>query len=1197
MQKRHTWIDLFGTLYLVIALCFLGSILISTWIHNRNEQPYHLTRQFEEILQIHEGHLITELRKLSDSIKEIKAFYRGNDLQFSLEKPKDDELTLFIYKGDSLIFWSDNRIPFYDSPDRFDDEIPAIIRVKNGWYEVLKTSLDSISLLGFCLIRQEFPFQNQYLENQFTDRFSIPAVTEISLIPGPFNIHSSRGNFLCSLVFHEPLTKAIPPAAWIFLVLGFYLFYIAFTDRCFLWINQFIQHKKLVLLICFADILLLRTMQLIFKWPELVYRSELFNPAVYSSTWLFPSLGDFLINSFVILGIVCIYFQRWPSGIWKRATTKFHRAIVFVSIVITSSTVLALILAGVKSLVFHSTLPLNLENISQFSVAGGIAFLSISILAVAWILIVIRLSHPQATTGSINDNHSLKSSWNIVLSALILFSVCTAYVLYDANSDREKQKRELIAQKLIIKQNPVTENLLQQTMHRISADSLILNGHFLIGTEDYSVVDDSLTKYILRNYFRDYWNNFSLQITVCKRGKTLRIQPQGIVMNCGDYFSHIIKSFGDPVDDQGIFFIDYGFGSENYLARLSLPPGETILYIELVALNPFQDLGYPELLMDRSFYNFPDLTGYSYAYFQDNQLVQRAGEYAYGFRLDRYVTEGKNETFFELDGMDHFLYQVDDHNVLLISKPRSTFFNTISPFSYLLIFFSLITFLVFIILRPKQILSLPIRSLRNRIQIFILGFILSSFVIIGILILVYLVRLDTEKNEENLKERTLSILIEMEHKFGQTSQLADIGREDLENVLVKFSNVFFSDINLYSPEGILTASSRPRIFNEGLISDRINAKAFNRLVIEGASLFTQTECIGKLCYLSAYVPFYNYQNNLLAYLNLPYFSKQDDLQREISTFLVTFINFYVIFLLLGVFITYFISGYITSPLKILALRISNIRIGKANDKLDWKREDEIGKLVVEYNRMLDELSVSAEKLASNERAAAWREMAQQVAHEIKNPLTPMKLSIQHLVKAWDAMAPDREIRLKRLADALIEQIDSMSVIASEFSYFAKMPVPRIEKLDLDEFIHTSLGMYKNVAGIDIQFLPTDAKKWIFADHKQLVRVLSNLINNAIQALENRSNGKILLKTETIPEYHVLEVSDNGKGIPVTETDKIFQPNFTTRSGGTGLGLAIVREIIVASGGQISFHSVPDTGTTFRIMFPSALPATDKKPEA
>jgi nitrogen fixation/metabolism regulation signal transduction histidine kinase len=335
---------------------------------------------------------------------------------------------------------------------------------------------------------------------------------------------------------------------------------------------------------------------------------------------------------------------------------------------------------------------------------------------------------------------------------------------------------------------------------------------------------------------------------------------------------------------------------------------------------------------------------------------------------------------------------------------------------------------------------------------------------------------------------------------------------------------------------------------------------------------------------------------LLGYVNLPYFSREDDLKREISTFLIAFVNIYVLFLLIGALVTYLVSNYITSPLKLLALRIGRIRIGKTNEKLVWRREDEIGKLVAEYNRMLDELTISAEKLAVSERESAWREMAQQVAHEIKNPLTPMKLGVQYLQKAWEDRAEDWDIRLKRFSDALIAQIETLSAIASEFSYFARMPEPENEMINLDDLIRNALVIYKDVSAIRITFNPSFPVKWVYADRRQLLRVFSNLLNNAIEAIEAQSGteGKILMETEIREGEHCVCISDNGKGIKAEEADKIFQPNFTTRSGGAGLGLAIVKGIVHSIGGSISFTSDPGKWTTFIIRVPAATPPASEK---
>ena len=247
--------------------------------------------------------------------------------------------------------------------------------------------------------------------------------------------------------------------------------------------------------------------------------------------------------------------------------------------------------------------------------------------------------------------------------------------------------------------------------------------------------------------------------------------------------------------------------------------------------------------------------------------------------------------------------------------------------------------------------------------------------------------------------------------------------------------------------------------------------------------------------------------------------------------------------------------------------------------------DEIGKLVEEYNRMLDELAASAEKLAVSERESAWREMAQQVAHEIKNPLTPMKLSTQYLQKAWEEKAGDWETRLKRFTDALIEQIDSLSAIAGEFSDFAKMPETSNERLPLNGLITSALSFYNDLSHIGVNYQHCDPDISIFADRKQVLRVFTNILNNAVQAI-GEEKGTITVNVETHEAMLHINFRDSGEGIGLDQAGRIFQPNFTTKSGGTGLGLAIVREILRSQGGQITFSSEPGIGTTFTVILPA-----------
>jgi nitrogen fixation/metabolism regulation signal transduction histidine kinase len=268
----------------------------------------------------------------------------------------------------------------------------------------------------------------------------------------------------------------------------------------------------------------------------------------------------------------------------------------------------------------------------------------------------------------------------------------------------------------------------------------------------------------------------------------------------------------------------------------------------------------------------------------------------------------------------------------------------------------------------------------------------------------------------------------------------------------------------------------------------------------------------------------------------------------------------------------------------LATKMSQLRFGTVNEKIAWSQKDEIGQLVMEYNRMIDELGRSAELLARSERESAWREMARQVAHEIKNPLTPMKLSTQHLEKAWDEKAPDWGQRLARYTKSMVEQIDALSVIASDFSAFAKMPEVVPEKVDIENVIRYVLSLYQDTIPIRFELLAEVPETVILADRQQMIRVFTNLLNNAVQAIDDPAAGIIRITLSKEYQHVVIRISDNGCGIPEDRRDKIFQPDFTTKTGGMGLGLAIVKSIVTAMKGEITFISGEKSGTIFILKF-------------
>lgn len=1196
IDKRKT----FGYFFAGMLLIFLAVILRGLFFIQ--VRPGNVTKKFTQVLHQKE-------KLLSQAFEKMKgiSFQQKDPNRVELEREfqelyKTNGILLFVYKNDSLVYWSTNSASCPEKlSGKFVQDSGYIEKQKNGWYEVIREKDDSKVYVGQILIKQQYLFENEYLKNNFEKGFRVPDGTDIDIKYGTNPILTAGGRFLFYLKIPPdpdlPQTKVF--VLFLLYLAGFILLLVSLY-KLYCHLEHFFPSRVLFLLSFSVDIILIRIFQFYFHFPTVLYESKLFGPGFFSSSLLLPSLGDFLINSILLLFVSYVFFRHYPGFLKTQKRKKIIRITVSIFL-------LFLILAGffaiveiIHDLVVNSTIPFNFQDISSLDFSSTVGCFIISAVFLSFFLIAIRLFQSFFDLTGIRDIHNKKriritdTSLSRIVLYLIFFSITGTFILNHVNDSIEKEKRKLLALKLGTARDAMAEMMFSKTEQQILNDSLLRNIISDSTRANSEEREDSIERYLQNNYFRGYWNNYTFQVTLCSEKKTLKVQPHNYLINCKTYFQNIIDSSGKPTLSKYLYFLDYGYGYKNYLAVIPVGTSQKKsifgqnAYIEISSKLIFKDIGYPELLIDKREGQIPDLSDYSYAYYRNGKLIHRVGNVQYSLEIDHAVDQHHTLAhYYSQEGYSHYCYPIDKGNVLIVSKKESSLLDRIAPFSYLFFFFTLFSILFFMIIRFSDVVNISFLRLGDRLQLSMSGILAISLLITGWLIVYYIISLNTAKNRENLSERTHSMLIELQHKIGNSADFSGLGKEELNEMLTEFSNVFFADVNLYSPEGKLIATSRPEIFEEGLSSELMNREAFSKLNYFHNSYYFQKEKIGENGYNSAYIPFFNERNQLLAYLNLPYFARQDDLKKEISAFLVAFINVYVFLIIVGIFLALVVSNYISRPLRILASRISQLSYGKSNEKIEWKRRDEIGQLVDEYNRMIDELVISADLLARSERETAWREMARQVAHEIKNPLTPMKLSVQHLEKAWKDHTSDWDERLKRFTETMTEQIESLSAIASEFSDFAQMPVTQPEDLDINEILENVKALYQDTSQIRFEFrYDSRIPHTILGDRKQLLRVFTNLINNAIQAIGNNENGTISIELESSDNKYSLKISDSGRGISAELSERIFQPNFTTKSGGMGMGLAIVKSIIQGLGGEISFTSGEGSGTTFIIIFPA-----------
>jgi nitrogen fixation/metabolism regulation signal transduction histidine kinase len=293
----------------------------------------------------------------------------------------------------------------------------------------------------------------------------------------------------------------------------------------------------------------------------------------------------------------------------------------------------------------------------------------------------------------------------------------------------------------------------------------------------------------------------------------------------------------------------------------------------------------------------------------------------------------------------------------------------------------------------------------------------------------------------------------------------------------------------------------------------------------------------------------------------------------------------VLLFLASIIVAIFIANQITRPLVLIQENLRKMELGKRNEPIYYNRNDEIGSLVKEYNKKVDELAVSADLLARSERESAWREMAKQIAHEIKNPLTPMKLNIQHLQR-FKGKGEDYEKYIKRVTSTLIEQIDNLSNIATEFSNFAKIPTARNQVFKLAEQLQKVIDLFESHQEVTLEFCANGFEYLeVNADRDQLSRAIINLIKNGIQSIPDKQKGKIEINLNRRDHMAVIAITDNGEGISEELREKLFSPSFTTKSSGMGLGLAIVKNIVENFSGHVWFETQEGEGSTFYIEIP------------
>jgi len=1195
--------------------------------------------------------------------RDFKKLAADTSLLFSLVKRNYDYQTLrdltdkeksyffFIYDKDTgtkhnLLFWNTQQaLPPMNIMNESDAS--RLVRLSNGLYvqtskQVATYGNRILMVEGLLPVMWQYFVQIENLQKEFASFPDAGKRVDVSFTPTEYPIKSTHGNILFYL---EKVSAKEQETSWwsrIFLFAGIFLLIVYVHQMASYFSNRY----GLLAGISFLLLMVLLMRMTTYYYPDLLdlRQFELFDPSIYSSSFVFSSLGDLMVNSILFCWLMLFISRRLPTDKIKPLRPKWLSifcTVLALSLLVAVTFIFADIL---QSLVADAQISFNVTNIFSLTKYSFIGFLILGTLSLSyfffsqmildiikrlsegsvyivilitlfvglailtftrsttvvelnlyvliWLVIYILMMQQKIFSG-INTRLNISE----VLFWLFVFSFSITGVIIFENKKIEFEQRKLFAEKLSLRADPSSERLLSIALTYFDNDFLQKNFERFKTSAD---INNELKDSIIKKSFSAYLDKYDTRIFTFDGAEKSLFNGSPVSY---DTLNTIFRIQGKETSIENLKYFEKSYDKFSYIYKKEVVDtfGVNIGYF-FVLSEPKRyksDALIPELFRQTKELVPEYSPGYYYAVYSKLGLIHYYNDYAFPTKLSQYQLPKfefevrKNREYEEL------WYRHSSDKVVVIAKKDNSFIEGITLFSWLFSTFILLLFIyrttAFLVrsrFRAGALSEYLQFSIRSQIHSTIIMVSLLSFLIIGIATILFFIKRYDRNNQDKLSRAIQIMVNEVQNQladhtsFNNGILLFETGaNQEVEQLMQEISEIHGTDVNLYDTSGTLRVSSNPLIYNKGVLSEKMNPIAFYNLNNLKAVQFVADEQMGKVAYISVYSPVRDEQGNAYAYLNIPSYSTQGELKQEISNFLVTIINLNAFIFLVAGAIALFITNRITYSFTLIGQKMRDINLQKINQEIEWNRKDEIGELVNEYNKMVHKLDESAEALAKSEREGAWRQMAKQVAHEIKNPLTPMKLSIQYLQKAIDNNSPQVKEMTANVAKTLIEQIDHLSKIASDFSQFANIGNQRNEVFDLHEVLYSLASLYDPMENVIFSWEPVNHKVMLFADKTQLNRLFTNLMQNAIEAPENQHKRTIVVNEYVNGESIVISIRDNGGGIPVQTRDKIFMPNFTTKSSGTGLGLAMSKSIAEQSHGDIWFETLDGEGTTFFVKLP------------
>ena len=897
-----------------------------------------------------------------------------------------------------------------------------------------------------------------------------------------------------------------------------------------------------------------------------------FSPTLYSGGGFLFSLGAvFIVNLSIVFIVGMLIMVR--EDLFRKIRSRRASLISLITAIAAIALILLYSWLSFSSIVLNSSITLELYRFGGLSVWSAFIYLSYIGMLISIPMIIYLANGALSRLYGFHIN--VFSPWGSLIVAA-LTSIFIVVLAASQGFHKEARRASVWANRIAVDRDIALEMDLCRAEPSIESDPLI--GPLASLNSSAGVVRGR----IVDNHLRRLGQNYEIVVQVFDN-----IQHSPLQMD----LLHDRMSEGVPIADGSHFvFHDAPNGHIRYSGVFYYYVHSIGMVAVLIEVEPRVAMG----MLSRNIWedmkpgsvSVPDF--YSYARYRGHDLQLTRGRFAYPTRLsdERYEAYLEQEMIQRKEGFVHFSYPVSDNEVVVFSRPKMGFFGYLIAVIFCTIFSFFCNRILCSHLSKRKRRYGP-KYFRTRI-IWILEMALVLVLLVMAAVSVqFVIKLNNNTLMSIMTDKINTVQSLVQNQLREIDGERELRSSQVSAVLNTIASNSRLDISLYSVDGRALVSTMPELYTRMMLGGRINENAYAQIVGNKKSYYIQREKIAGRMVYCMYAPIVNDKSRCIAILQCPYSGLETyDFERDATLHVVTLLSIFFIMLLLSRLLAVSIVDKIFKPLSTISRKMRNVGIEQM-DYIQYDQKDEVSVLVDAYNKMVGKLSESTKQLALAERDKAWSAMARQASHEIKNPLTPIKLKLQRLIRLKAQNSENFAKVFDESVTVILSHIDMLADIASEFSSFANLYVEPYVEINLDSLIKQEIFMYEGQDRVKIEYMGLDDAT-IMGPKPQLTRVFINLLANAVQALDGKEGGRILVslrKSSDDSHYDIL-FEDNGPGVSEDNLEKLFTPNFTTKSGGTGLGLAISRVVLERADASISYSkSFSLGGACFKIHYP------------